>query len=393
MTGTTRLRIGMVGGGPGADIGRTHRFALRLDDRYELQAGVFGQDRGASSALGSRLHVPIDRVYPDYASMAEAEAARADGIEVVAVVTPNDSHHRIARAFIEQGISVICEKPLASTLDDALDLQRLALKHHVLFAVPHSYSAYAMVRQAARMVRDNELGRVTPVQVEHASGWAATALEKEHHKQAMWRTDPAVAGYPSVVADLGTHAYHLLRYVTDLEVSEVSADLSSIVPDRRVFDNAFVGLRLATGARGTLWASMAATGNEHGLRLRVFGDRASLEWRHEDPHHLIVRDLNGTTTIVAQGSDTLSDDAQRLTRVGLGHPEGFLEAFANFYSDVADALQARRAGTGFTPRDLSFPTVDDGVIGVRFIEAVLASHESNGQWMPTGAPAPVGSRA
>jgi len=378
--GQRRIRIGMVGGGPGAGIGETHRIAMRLDDRYSLEAGVFSQDPERSHALGRMLGIAPDRLYADYTTMAKGESQRPDGIEAVAITTPTDSHHRIAKTFLEHGFAVICEKPVTTRLDDAVELYRLARDKQAIFGLPHSYSAYAMVRQAARMVRDGELGEVRLVQVQHASGWAAQPLERGGHKQARWRMDPAIAGPASVVADLGTHAHHLLRYVTGLEVTELSAEMSTLVPQRRVYDNAHVALRLSNGARGTLWASMAATGNNHGLRIRIFGETASLDWFHEDPHHLTVHYHDGSTRVLAQGGAGLAADAQRLTRAGLGHPEGFLEAFANLYSDVADALQARRDGKPAPVTDLGYPTVRDGVIGLRFVEAVEASHAANGRW-------------
>ncbi|MGA8211775.1 MAG: Gfo/Idh/MocA family oxidoreductase [Nocardioidaceae bacterium] len=383
-TGARRLSAGMVGGGRGADIGKTHRYAMRLDDRYSLDAGVFGRDPADSLATGAELGVAPDRTYLGHREMAEAEAARDDGIDVVVVATPNDSHYDIAKAFIEAGIAVVCEKPLTRDADSSADLVRLAEERGVLLAVPHCYSAYAMVRHAARMVRDGGIGRVTYVDVEHASGWAATRLEQTGHKQASWRTDPDVAGFPSVVGDLGTHAYHLARYITGLDAEQVSAQLHTLVPGRRVFDNATVALRFPSDVPGRLWASMAATGHNHGLRIRVFGDDASLEWCHEDPHHLQVQYVDGTKTVLTQGLAALSEDATRLTRVGLGHPEGFLEAFANFYRDVADELRARRDGLPTTVGDLSFPTGRDGLVGVRFVEAVAASHHADSAWTPVG---------
>jgi predicted dehydrogenase len=370
----------MVGGGPGAYIGETHRIAMRLDDRYSLLAGVFSRDAERSHAFGRALGLAPDRLYPDYRAMAEAEAERPDGIEVVSIVTTNETHHPIARAFLERGFAVICEKPLTVRLDEALDLYRLVWDRDAIFALTHNYAAYAMVHQAARMVRDTALGTVRLVQVEHAEGWAAEPLERQGHKQALWRTDPTISGDASVVYDLGTHAHHLLRYITGLEVAELSAEMSTVVPGRRVYDNAHVALRLSNGARGTLWASMAATGQEHGLRIRVFGETASLEWRHEDPSHLAIRYLDGSTRVLAQGGGGLTPEAQRVTRVGLGHPEGFLEAFANLYSDVADALLSRRDGKPAVPGDITFPTVRDGVIGIRFVEAAVASHAAGGRW-------------
>jgi predicted dehydrogenase len=384
--GTLRLSAGMVGGGVGADIGKTHRYAMRLDDRFTLDAGVFGRSPEQSAAVAADLGVAPERVYRDHREMAKAEAQRPDGIDLVVVATPNDSHVEIARAFIEAGIAVVCEKPLSNDSASSAELVRLADERGVLLAVPHCYSAYAMVRHAARLVRDGALGRITFVDVEHASGWAATAVEATGNKQATWRTDPDVAGFPSVVGDLGTHAYHLARYITGLDAEEVAAQLHTFVPDRRVFDNATVALRMTGGTPGRVWAGMAATGHNHGLRVRVFGDEGSLEWQHEDPHHLTLQNLDGATTVLAEGMNGLSQDAARLTRVGLGHPEGFLEAFANFYRDVADEVKARRDGRPSTIRDLSFPTGRDGLLGVQFVEAVATSHARNGAWTMPGAP-------
>ncbi|YCH06454.1 Gfo/Idh/MocA family protein [Arthrobacter sp. alpha11c] len=377
---TRRLIAGMVGGGAGADIGKTHRYAMRLDDHFELQSGVFGRDASASRAIAVELGVPEDRNYADYREMAAAESAREDGVDVVVVATPNDSHFEIASTFLEAGISVVCEKPLTRDSATAAALVRIAAENDAILAVPHCYSAYAMVRQAARMVRNGELGTIRFADVEHASGWAATPLEDSGHKQALWRTNPDIAGFPSVVGDLGTHAFHLLRYITGLEAERLSGRLKTLVPGRRVFDHATVELEMSGGVPARVWASMAATGHNHGLRIRLYGEKGSLEWQHEDPHHLKVQDLAGVTTILTHGLGTLHDDASRLTRVGLGHPEGFLEAFANFYSDLAEVLRARRDGLALPGRELSFPTGIDGLIGVQFVEAVAASHHEDSAW-------------
>ncbi|MCA4134352.1 Gfo/Idh/MocA family protein [Arthrobacter sp. M4] len=380
-----RLVAGMVGGGLGADIGRTHRHAMQLDDLFELQAGVFGRNPQASAEFAAKLGVPEDRVYSDFREMAEREAARPDAVDVVVVATPNDSHFEIARAFLEAGISVVCEKPLTQDSETAAELVRIAGERNAVLAVPHCYSAYAMVRHAARMARDGKLGTILFVDVEHASGWAATPLELSGHKQAKWRTNPDIAGFPSVVGDLGTHAYHLLRYITGLEAVRLSGRLQTLVPGRRVFDHSTVELELTGNVPARLWAGMAATGHNHGLRIRVYGSEGSFEWQHEDPHHLKVQDLAGATTVLTHGLSTLSDDATRLTRVGLGHPEGFLEAFANFYRDLAEVLRARRDGTPVPERDLSFPTGVDGLIGVQFVEAVAASHDNDSAWTVPGS--------
>jgi predicted dehydrogenase len=363
------LVAGMVGGGPGAMIGAAHRHAMWLDNQYVLAAGIFGRDAAASAEFAKDLG--IERVYDDYREMAEREADREDGVEIVAVVTPNDTHFEIAKAFLEAGISVVCEKPLTNDSASAAALVAIADSSNVILAVPHIYSAYPMVRHAARMVRNGELGRIRFVAAEHASGWASAEVDQ-------WRMNPERGGVATAVADVGTHAFHLLRYITGLEATRVSAELSTLVAKRPVFDNATMRLTLSNGAPATVWATMAATGHEHGLRIRVFGDDASLEWRHEDPQHLTVRDPDGGATILALGMSTLSEDAARLTRVGLGHPEGFLEAFANFYLDLAGILRGQKA------RDLSIPTGVDGLIGVRFVEATVASHVNDAAWVDFG---------
>ena len=388
--GDLRLAVGMVGGGPGSNIGIAHRTGLLLDDRYRLVAGCFARDAEKSAAMAASLGIDPDRSYADYRAMAAAEAARPDGIDLVVVATPNDSHVAIGTAFLEAGIAVACEKPLATDSAGAAQLVDLARRHNRLLAVAHCYSAYAMVRHAARLVRDGALGELRYVDVEHASGWASTLLEAGGHKQAGWRMDPAVGGYASVVADIGIHAFHLLRYLTGLEAEEVSAQLSTLVPGRTVADNATVALRLAgPGVEhvvpGRLWASMAATGQAHGLRIRVFGSEASLEWFHEDPQHLVLRRANGEEIRHTQGMAGLSEDEARLNRVGMGHAEGFIEAFANYYSDIADELFAGRNGRPVPRRELGYPTGEDGLVGLQFVEAVTASSNHNSAWVrPAG---------
>lgn len=375
-----QIRVGMVGGGPGAGIAETHRTAMRLDDRYVLVAGVFSRDREKSLTAAQRLRIPEDRVYGDYAAMAMVESRRADGIEVVSIVTPTDTHHQIAKTFLEAGMHVICDKPLCLSVGEARELKALAEKRELILCLTHNYSGYAMVRHAARMVRNGDLGEIRVIQVEHASGWAARLLEKEGHPQAIWRTDPDLLGDASVLYDLGTHAHQLARFVTGLEVTEVAAELSRIVPGRAIKDNADMLLRFSNGARGTLWASMAAVGNEHGLRIRVYGERGSLGWRHEDPHHLRYCPVDGPPQILAQGAGWLSPDANRWTRVGLGHPEGFFEAFANLYTEVADALLAKAAGQSYSKPELGFPDALDGFRGVAFVEGAMRSYASGGVW-------------
>jgi predicted dehydrogenase len=378
---TRRIRVGMVGGGPGAGIAETHRTAMRLDDKCVLIAGVFSRDSEKSRRAARLLRIDLDRVYPDYSVMAEVEAKReSDRIDVAVIVTRTDSHFKIAKKFLQSGIQVICDKPLCLSLTEAKELKRLAEDKELILCLTHNYSGYAMVRHAARMVRNGDLGKVCVVQAEHASGWAAKLLEKQGHPQAAWRTDPVLSGDSSVLFDLGTHAHQLARFVTGLEVTEVAAEMSQIVQGRAIKDNANLLLRFSNGARGTLWASMAAIGNEHGLRIRVYGDRGSLAWHHEDPCHLRYCPLDGPQQILAQGADGLSAEAKRWTRAGLGHPEGFFESFANIYTEVAEAILAKSEGRPYTKAELGFPDASDGARGVAFVESAMRSFASGGVW-------------
>lgn len=374
------IRVGMVGGGSYSNIGETHRRALRLDGKYELVAGVFSRKAADSAELSRSLGIDLTRAYTDYMRMAEEESSRPDGVELVVVATPDSSHFDVAKSFLERGISVACEKPLTQDSESARELARIAQSNHAILAVAHCYSAYAMVRHAARMVREGELGELRFVDVEHASGWAATRLEDDGHPTVVWRMDPATSSYASAAADIGTHAFHLARFITGDTATKLSAELTTIVPGRKVADCMTASVHWQSGMRGRIWATMAATGHNHGLRIRVYGSKASIEWQHEDPHHLTVRTLEGETRTLSQGLPTLSEDAQRLTRTGLGHPEGFLEAFANYYSDIADDLLRRRQRSPIAPQELRYPTGVDGVAGVELVEAVIASHAANGAW-------------
>jgi len=371
----------MVGGGPGANIGDTHRRAARFDGRFALVAGVFSTDPARSVEFAAAQEIAPDRRYRSWEEMVEREAGRDDGVEVVSVVTPNASHYPIARAFLERGVDVVCDKPLTTELEHALELVRLVRRTGLVLAVSYNYSGYPMVRQAREMVRAGELGRIRLVQVEHATGWASTLLEASGHKQAVWRTTPALAGKSAVVCDLGTHAHHLARFVSGLEVAELSAELSTLVPGRRSDDNAHVKLRFAGGARGMMWVSMAAAGNLHGQRLRVFGEQGNLEWVQEQPEQLVHRPLDGPQRILSRGCAGLSPAAQRASRLWAGHPEGFLEAFANVYADVADVVLARRDRVEADPLARAFPAVEDGALGVRFVEAAVESSRRDGAWV------------
>jgi predicted dehydrogenase len=374
----------MVGGGPGSHIGETHRQAARLDGRYMLLAGVFASEAARSQLFAASLGIEPERRYASWQEMAAAEAQRSDGIEVVSIMTPNNSHYAIAKAFLEQGIDVICDKPLTNEVAQAVELAELADRQGRVFGVTYSYSGYPMVRQARAMVQGGELGAVRLVQVEHASGWASTLLEAEGHKQALWRTTPALAGRSTVVGDLGTHAHHLARYITGLEVDALSAELSTLVPGRHADDNAHIKLRFSNGARGLMWVSMVATGHLHGQRIRVYGEKGSLEWVQEVPDELWLRPVDGPHQRLARGTRYLAPLAQRSARLWPGHPEGFIDAFTNLYTDMAEAILARREGFLPDPLACTYPTVVDGLRGVQFVDAAVLSNEEGGQWVAVG---------
>ena len=375
------LRWGMVGGGPGAGIGPAHRRAARLDDHFKLVAGAFSRKPDANRAMGDELGVAPDRIYGDFAAMAEAEARRADGIECVSIVTPNDTHAAASLAFIRNGIDVICDKPMATSLADAIAIEKSAVEHGVLFALTHNYSAYPMVAEARHRVSAGELGALRLVAVEYAQGTRNRLLEAEGDAKMAWRVDAAIAGPSTVLGDVGTHAHHLLRTITGLEIESLSAELMTIVPGRVADDNAYVNLRFRGGARGQLWASMVAAGNGHGLRIRVFGETASLHWDQENPDVLLVRADNAPYRTLRRGEAYLCETARYLSRTKTGNPEGYFGAFANVYSDAAEVISARRDGRAANPCASSFATARDGVLGMRFIEAAVASHRRGGAWV------------
>lgn len=372
---TRRLRLGMVGGGEGSFIGAVHRIAARLDDRWELVAGAFSSDRERARSSAQALHVPSDRAYANYDEMARREAARDDRIDAVSVVTPNDSHVAVCRAFVAAGIPVICDKPLATSLADARALRELVRASGLPFVLTHNYSGTPMVREARALATGGALGTIRVVQVEYAQDWLATDLETTGQKQAAWRTDPARSGPAGSVGDIGTHAHHLACFVSGLQVAELLADLSTFVPGRRLDDDARMLLRFEGGARGALWCSQVAPGHENGLRLRIYGDRAGLEWAQEHPNQLRLTTLGEAPRMLFRGMPGLSNQATHATRIPAGHPEGYLEGFAQLYADTADLLSGRSDGA-------LLPGIDDGVAGVAFMEAAVAS---GGTWVRPGA--------
>lgn len=376
-----KLRYAMVGGGPGAFIGAVHRRAAEFDGLAELVAGAFSSDPERSRSQGADLSLDPARVYSSYEEMAEREAARPEHerIDFVSIVTPNHLHYPNALPFIERGIHVVCDKPLTITLEDAEALCRLVAKHDVIFAVTHAYAAYPMVKQARALVARGALGTIRKIVVEYSQGWLATLVEATDNRQADWRTDPVRAG-AGAIGDIGTHAEHLARYVTGLEMERLFADVSTFVPGRRLDDDANMLVHYRGGAKGILFCSQISAGEENRLALRVYGTEASLEWHQQQPNELVVRHAGGPAEIYKPGNPYLVPEARRWTRLPPGHPEGLVEAFANIYSAVARVIIARRAGERPDPMDLDFATVQDGAIGVHFVHAAVESGR-RGEWV------------
>jgi len=372
----------MVGGGQGAFIGAVHRIAARLDDRYELVAGALSSDPVRARDSGDALHLTPERSYADFSAMAEAEAARPDGIEVVAIVTPNHLHYAPAKAFLARGVHVICDKPLTHRLEDALDLQAAVHGSRSIFAVTYTYTGYPLVRQARAMVADGALGDVRIVQVEYPQEWLTQSLEATGQKQAAWRTDPARSGAAGSVGDIGTHAFQLAEFVTGLTVESLAADLSSFGAGRLLDDNAHMLLRFGGGARGMLWSSQVAVGHENGLRLRVYGSKGGLEWAQEQPNLLVFTPFGEPPRLIRRAGAGALPAAAHASRIPSGHPEGYLEAFAQLYRDLAEQISARAERRPPDPACLLVPEVDVGVRGMRFINAAVASSAADAAWVP-----------
>jgi len=385
ITGSTEvrsgpIRLGMVGGGKDAFIGAVHRIAARLDNEFQLVAGALSSTPERSVESGLALGLDLDRIYGTFEEMAEKEAARPDGIEAVAIVTPNHMHYPAAAAFLTRGIHVICDKPLTSTLEDAEKLVKLAKESDALFVLTHNYTGYPMIRQAREMVQNGELGTIRVIHAEYVQDWLTVPAEKSGSKQAEWRTDPARSGAGGAIGDIGTHAFNLLSFVTGLKTVELAADLHRFVPGRRVDDNAHIMLRLENGAKGMLWASQVAPGNENGLSLRVYGDKGGIEWFQEEPNKLWFAPFGEPKRLITRNGPGAGPAAARVTRIPSGHPEGYLEGFANIYAEAARAIRAKKAGEPL-PSDVIFPTVEDGLAGMKFIDACVRSSEKNGSFV------------
>ena len=372
-----KIRLGIVGGGIGAFVGSIHRIAARLDDRYELLAGALSSEPKRAADSAAELGIDPRRSYASFEEMAKKEGKLKHGIEAVAIVTPNHLHCVVAKAFLEAGIHVICDKPLSSSLEDAEQIEKIVEGSGLIFAITYNYSGYPMVRQAREMVAAGKLGNIRIIQVEYAQDWLATNIEAEGQKQAAWRTDPTRAGTGGSIADIGTHAFHLAEFISGLEAKSLLADLDTFVAGRSLDDNANILLHYSNGAKGMLWSSQVASGQENALRIRLFGDKGGLEWAQEDPNYLQYRPLQETRQILTRGGSGVGEMAARATRIPAGHPEGFLEGFANLYRDIADMIEASRTGKSLTTL---VPDVTDGVKGVRFVEKAVSSNAAGSIW-------------
>ncbi|MBT8216725.1 MAG: Gfo/Idh/MocA family oxidoreductase [Acidimicrobiia bacterium] len=373
-----RLRLGVIGGGPGSFIGAMHRTAARLDDRYELAAAAMSSDPDRSRAAAEQLGVP--RAYGGGHDLLAGEAGHEAGADVVAIMTPNDTHHEYAMAALDLGFDVIADKPLTNTMAEARKVVDKVAETGLVFCLTHNYTGYPMVRQARAMVAEGQLGELRLVQVEYVQGGKATEDDPDPSDGLPWRYDPVRGGPSLVMGDIGTHAHNLVRFITGLEVAEVAAEVGHIVPNRLVDDYAGALLRFDNGARGTFWVTQAAAGVENCLRIRVSGTRGSLEWMQEQPTALTVKPIDGPVELRTPNGPGTLPLAARASRIVAGHPEGFHEGFANLYSDAAEAIAARRSGRTADPLALHFPTAYDGALGVRFVEAAMTSSAANGAW-------------
>ena len=381
-----KLRFGMIGGGRGAFIGGVHRIAAVMDGKAELVAGAFSSDPARARASGVDLFIAPARAYGRYAEMANVEAAMPPDrrIDFVVIVTPNHQHFPPAKLFLEAGFNVVCDKPVTFNLAEARALKKVVARSGKVFALTHNYTGNTMVKQARDLVREGKLGAIRKVVVEYPQGWLSTLVERTGQKQACWRTDPKRSGAAGCIGDIGTHAENLARYVTGLSIKELCADLTTIVKGRKLDDDGNILLRYHGGAKGVLHASQISVGEENALNLRVYGEKAGLEWHQEHPNELIVKYPDRPAEIWRRGNGYVGDTAKKFTRIPAGHPEGYLEAFGNIYAEAFRAIAAEVSGQKL-PSDLDFPTIDDGVEGMAFIETAVKSARLGARWvkMPT----------
>ena len=377
LDGSAKIRIGFVGGGPSSFIGYSHRLASRFDNRFEFVAGVFSRNINKSIKFGKSLGLDPSRCYDNYISMAKKESQRKDGIQALGIMTPSGDHYKIAKLFIEKKIHIICDKPLTATIEDAIKLKKLVLKQRVVFALTHNYSAYPMLREAKSLVQAGKIGEIMLFNVEYPQGYTVAVTKKNEASTLKWRLDKKMSGPSMILSEIGTHAYHLLRYVTNLEVKEVAAEVNSLSPELSVDDNAFIILRMKNKARGSIWVSSAATGGENGLKIRVYGNKGAVEWFQDDPNHLKFTELGQPAKIITRASNSVSDLSLKSSRLAAGHPEGFFEAFANIYTEFAEAIN----NIGKKNYMQIFPNIEDGVKGIKFIFAAKKSSNHNSKWI------------
>lgn len=373
-----RLRLGMVGGGPGAFIGAVHRIAARIDDRYELVAAALSSDPAKATAYAKELFIP--RAYGSYQEMAEAESRHPEPIDVVAIVTPNSTHYPVAKAFLDAGIAVMCDKPMTVSVAEAEDLAAIVARTGLTFGLTHTYAGYPMVRQMREMILDGALGNIRMINVAYVQGWLSTPVEQTGAKQAEWRTDPAKSGKGGALGDIATHAYHLALFTTGLKAESVAADVTTFVPGRRLDDNVQAMIRFEGGAKASLLATQIAAGIENDLTIRIHGELGSFEWHQENPNYLIHSPLNEAPRTITRGGPAAGPWAVHSTRIPSGHPEGYLEAFGQLYKDLAELLEAKLEGREPNAIATLVPDVQDGIRGMRFIDAVLESAGNSSTW-------------
>lgn len=376
-----KVRMGMVGGGKDSFIGAVHRMAAALDGEIELVCGALSHSAEKSRLSGKELYLDEDRIYDSYERLFEREKSLPEDkrMDFVSIVTPNHMHYPVAKLALESGFHVMCDKPVTFNLSEAKELEALVKETGLIFGLTHNYTGYPMVKEARHMVKQGRLGKIRKIVVEYPQGWLAAALESTGQKQADWRTDPERAGISCCMGDIGTHAENLAEYITGLSIAELFADVTTFVDGRKLEDDGNVLLRYEGGAKGVLYASQISVGEENSLRVRVYGELGGLEWNQMEPNTLLAKWLDRPTELIRSGANFshLSENALHNMRLPAGHPEGFIEAFANLYRNFANALQSKLDGRDLI--DLDFPTIEDGVRGMRFIEAVIKSSQS-GTW-------------
>ncbi len=372
-----KIRIGFIGGGPNSFIGYTHRLSARFDNRFEFVAGVFSKNKKKTILFGSSLGLDKDRCYKDYKEMALKESQRDDGIEALGIMTPSGDHYKIAKLFIKNKIHIICDKPLTATIKDAEKLKKIVTKNKIVFALTHNYSSYPMLREAKEIVKKGKIGKINLINVEYPQGYTVGVKKKNEKKTLKWRLDKNLSGPSMILSEIGTHAYHLLRYVTNLEVKELSAEVNSLSSEISVDDNAFVIMRMSNNARGMIWVSSAATGGENGLKIRAYGNKGAIEWLQDDPNILKFTEINKPIQIITRASSSVSNFSLSSSRLAAGHPEGFFEAFANIYTEFAEAINKKNS----KQNDYTFPNIEDGLKGIKFVFNAKKSSQNNSKWL------------